>query len=79
MAKRVVWSENAKNSRREILEYWFKRNGNKDYSKKLSEKFNKAIQMIKEFNYIGIATDYENVRAMIVEDYSLFYEIKSLL
>ena len=29
MAKKLVWTETAKNQRREILEYWIKRNGNK--------------------------------------------------
>lgn len=30
MAKRVVWTETARNQRRGILEYWIKRNGNKN-------------------------------------------------
>ena len=36
MAKRIVWTNTAKNARRDILEYWIKYNGSNTYSKHLS-------------------------------------------
>ncbi len=36
MAKRIVWTLQAKDDRREILNYWFERTGNKKYSQKLA-------------------------------------------
>jgi toxin YoeB len=75
MAKRVIWSKRAKEDRKEILEYWVKRTGDKVYSRKLSKRFREKIKYIAEHNYIGIATDVENVRAAVCGDYMLFHEI----
>lgn len=75
MAKRVIWSKRAKEDRQEILEYWLERTGDKVYSRKLSKRFREKIKYIAEYNYIGTATDIENVRAAVCGDYMLFYEI----
>lgn len=75
MAKRVIWSNKAKEERRKILEYWAERNGNKNYSKKLAKQFREKVKYIAEFNYIGTATDAENVRVTVCGNYLLFYEI----
>jgi len=44
MALQIVWSTLAKTDRKEILDYWFKRNGNKNYSRKLAQQFRKDIR-----------------------------------
>jgi toxin YoeB len=75
MAKRVIWSLRAEEERRNILEYWAKRNGNKGYSRKLSKRFREKVKYIAKFNYIGTATDIENVRAAVCGNHILFYEI----
>ena len=36
MAKQVIWTDTAKQARRDILVYWITHNGSKTYSKKLS-------------------------------------------
>jgi addiction module RelE/StbE family toxin len=76
MAKRVIWSKRACNERKEILEYWFKRNGNKNYSKKLAQLFREKIKLISDYNYSGITTDFQDVRMTVCSDYLLFYEVK---
>ena len=76
MAKRVIWSFQARNDRQAILEYWNRRNGNKDYSRKIAEEFREAIQYISEHNYIGVSTDEEDVRIAVCGHYLIFYEIK---
>ena len=75
MAKRVIWSLRAKEDRKSILEYWIERNGNKIYSRKLAKQFREKIKYIAQYNYIGTATDIENVRAAVCGNYILFYEI----
>jgi toxin YoeB len=75
MAKRVIWSLRAKEDRRKILEYWEERNGDKIYSRKLAKEFREKVKYIAEYNYIGTATDIENVRAAVCGNYILFYEI----
>lgn len=75
MAKRVSWSFRARNDRQEILEYWHDRNGNKDYSNILAKGFRETVRYIAEHNYIGVATDENNVRLAVCEHYLIFYEI----
>lgn len=76
MAKQIKWSLKAKNERSEILKYWYERNGNKNYCRKLSQEFRETIRYISEHNYLGISTDEENVRVAVCGYYMLFYEIK---
>ena len=75
MAKRVIWSLRAKAERQEILEYWFKRNGNKNYSRKLAGEFRETIYYIAQNNYLGRATDEINIRVTVCRYYQIFYEI----
>ena len=75
MAKRIIWSVKAKQERRSILEYWFARNRNKNYSRKLSKQFGETVRHIAKYNYLGRATDEENVRGTVCGNYLLFYEL----
>ena len=78
MAKRkIVWSARAKLELFEILEFYFKRNGTKTYSRKLNFTFRKSLRLLKKNPDIGFKTDIQNVRNLIEGDYSIFYEIKS--
>jgi len=76
MAKRVIWSLRAQSERLEILEYWHKRTGNKRYSGKLAAEFKEPVGYITEHNYVGVATDEENVRIAVCGHYLIFYEFK---
>lgn len=76
MAKRVIWSLKAQNDRQAILEYWHTRNGNKNYSYKLAAEFRETVCYISDHNYIGVATDEENVRIAVCGHYLIFYELK---
>ena len=74
MVKRIVWTENAHNERKEILLYWKNHNQSTAYSKKLNELIKKAIQLISAHPHIGRKTDVKNVRVKLVRDYLVFYE-----
>lgn len=80
MAKRkIVWSHRAKIKLFNILEFYTERNQSTSFSKKLYKKFNKELSLLLKQTDIGIITEIENVRGLIVDDYILFYEYKSNL
>ena len=76
MAKRkVIWSARAKIDQFEILDYYYKRNGNKVYSQKLFKRFRSAIKLLIKHPEIGVQTDVKNIRNLIEGDYAIFYKI----
>lgn len=76
MAKRkIIWSHRAKIKLFEILDFFAGRNGNTFYSKKLFSRFSKELNLLKKQPEIGVITDLEGVRGLIVGDYILYYEI----
>ncbi|MBU4486084.1 MAG: type II toxin-antitoxin system RelE/ParE family toxin [Candidatus Delongbacteria bacterium] len=75
MAKReIIWSDKAKVKLYEILEFYIERNKSKTYSIKLYKKIVKDIKLIVKMPNIGIKTDLESVRGLIVENFIIFYE-----
>jgi len=56
------------------MEYFAERNKNKTYSVKLYRKFNKELKLLLRHPDLGIKTDLESVRGLIVGDYIIFYE-----
>ncbi|HPF94434.1 MAG TPA: type II toxin-antitoxin system RelE/ParE family toxin [Tenuifilaceae bacterium] len=73
--RKIIWSNKAKVKLFEILEFYTKRNKSTAYSKKLYKKFSKELVLLNKQPEIGIKTDLERVRGLIVEEYILFYEI----
>jgi toxin YoeB len=74
MAKKVVWSLRARNDRKEIFNYWNKRNQSNRYSIHLNKLFHEAISIISNAPKIGKLTEIDNVRIKIVRDYLIVYE-----
>jgi len=58
-----------------ILEFYTERNKTKTYSKKLYTKFNKELSLLLNQPEIGIKTELEAVRGLIVDEFILFYEV----
>ena len=75
MARKIIWSENAKNEKIEILRFQIKRNQSNAYSKKLNILFKEAIKLIVNNPGAGHITIKENVRVKIVKDYLIIYKI----
>jgi plasmid stabilization system protein ParE len=75
--RKIVWSQRANRKLFEILDFYAKRNKSTTYSKKLYKKFNKELLLLIKQPEIGIVTDLNNVRGLIVDEYILFYEISS--
>jgi hypothetical protein len=57
-----------------ILEFYTERNKSKTYSKKLFAKFNMELSLLLTQPEIGIKTELDQVRGLIVEEFILFYE-----
>jgi len=73
--RKIVWSHRAKITRYKILEYYKDRNKSNTYSIKLNRRFNKELGLLLQQPDLGIKTDIENVRGLIISDYILFYEL----
>jgi plasmid stabilization system protein ParE len=77
MAKRkIVWSYNAQKKLYEILEFYNERNKSTSYSKKLYSSFQKELKLLLKYPNLGIKTDLDGIRGLIVGAYILYYEDK---
>ncbi len=74
MAKQIIWSQQAQEDRKRILEYWIRRNKSSTYSKKLDKGFREALNLISKYPRIGKQTDDKKTRIKILKDYLLIYE-----
>jgi len=75
--RELIWSPQAKIELLEILEFYKKRNGNATYSRKFYTRIEELLELCKTYSFIGKPTDYENVRALVVDDYLVFYEVST--
>ena len=76
MAKRkIVWSAEAKIEFFEILDFYYQRNGNATYSRKLNLKIKKTISKLKTNPRLGIISNNESFRVIIEGVYLIFYSI----
>lgn len=60
MAKRVIWTANAKKSRRTILAFLTKK-----YAKKLSAEINNIVDRLSDFEPLGKESDYKKIRVFV--------------
>lgn len=75
MAKRqIIWSHRARIKLFKILEFYAERNQSKTYSIKLYQRLNKELKILFKQPDIGLNTEIESVRGLIIDDYILFYE-----
>jgi plasmid stabilization system protein ParE len=73
--RKIVWSYKAKEKLFSILEYYTLRNKSKTYSIKLYRRLVKEINLLSKHPDLGIKTEMESVRGLIVDTYIIFYEI----
>ncbi len=75
MAKRSIeWSSNAKIELFKILDFYYKRNGNKNYSIKVNRNIQVTVKQLQKFPRLGIKTSEDNIRVIFEGDFSIFYE-----
>lgn len=77
----IIWTPRSKIDLYQIAEFYGKRNGNYNYSKKIYAKIKRSVLILRRFSGIGVKTNIYNVRNLIVGDFCLFYRIndKSIL
>lgn len=76
MVKReVIWSQKAKIKLFNILDFYKNRNKSTSYSKKLYREFNHQLSLVDKQPEMGIKTDFEIIRGLIVEHFILYYEV----
>ncbi len=76
MARRkIIWSNRAKIKRYEILQFYIERNKSKTFSGKLNKKINADLKLLINQPKLGIKTDIEGVRGLVIRDFIIFYEI----
>lgn len=56
------------------MNFYAKRNKSKTYSIKLYKKINRELSILVTFPEIGIKTEIDSVRGLIIENYIIFYE-----
>lgn len=72
--RKIIWSHRARIKLYAILEFYAERNKNKVYSAKLYSKFNREIKLLIKHPDLGIKTQTEFVRGLIVDEYIIYYE-----
>jgi len=76
MAKRkIVWSSEAKIEFLEILDFYYQRNGNAIYSRKLNKNIKNTISKLKTNPRLGINSNNKKIRVIIEGTYLIFYSI----
>lgn len=75
MARRLIWSVEARNSRKSIFDYWNNRNKSKVYSRKLNLIFNTNLKIVIQLPESGKPTFREDTKFIIVSHFEVFYKI----
>lgn len=75
MARRLIWSPEARNSRKNIFDYWNNRNKSKVYSRKLNSLFNANLKIVIQLPEFGKPTFREDSKFIIVSHFEIIYKI----
>ncbi len=78
MARRLIWTVEARNSRKNIFNYWNNRNKSKTYSNKLNILFNQNLKTVILLPEFGLATKKTNVKFIIVSHFEIIYKITEI-
>ncbi len=72
--RKIIWSHKANIKLFGILDYYSARNNSNTYSKKLYRKIIKESSVLLKQPEIGISTDHESIRGLIVDNFIIFYK-----
>jgi toxin YoeB len=73
--KRIIWSNNAKNELRKVLEFYNERNGSKKYSLKILAETEGLLKTLSKSEFIGRLASNKKTRVIPMKVYLIFYEI----
>jgi len=75
MARRLIWSVEARNSRKNIFDYWNNRNKSKIYSRKLNLLFNNNLKIVIQLSEFGKPTFQKDIKFIIISHFEIIYKI----
>ncbi|WP_051220659.1 type II toxin-antitoxin system RelE/ParE family toxin [Flavobacterium filum] len=75
MVRRLIWSIEARTSRKNIFDYWNNRNKSKVYSKKLNSLFKENLLIVSKLPEFGNATKYDDTKFIIISHFEIIYKI----
>jgi plasmid stabilization system protein ParE len=73
---KIIWSIKASAQLHAILEYYVERNKSTTYSAKLYSKINQQVNLLIKHPSLGIKTELEFVRGLIIDNYIVYYKIQ---
>lgn len=73
--RKVTWSPEAKIEFFEILNFYYQRNGNANYSRKLNDKIKQATSRLGNAPYLGKKTNNPKIRVIIEGHFLVFYSL----
>jgi hypothetical protein len=76
--RKIDWTINAVLTKKSIFRYWNNRNKSTVYSQKLNQLFTATLRTVENSSEASITTKKENIRAILVRDYYLIFEITEL-
>ena len=76
--RKIWWTVNALLTKKNIFYYWNNRNKSTVYSQKLEQLFTITLVTVENYPEATIAINKENIRAVLVRDYYLVFEITEL-
>ena len=75
MVRRLIWTIEARESRKKIFDYWNNRNKSKIYSNKLNVLFNEILKIVTKLPEFGCSTTNEDLKFVIISHFEIFYKI----
>jgi len=73
--KEIIWSDLAKVEFSNVLEFYFYRNENSNYSLKIVEEVEELLEILSQSHFIGRLTSNKITRVIPMKEYLVFYEI----
>lgn len=73
--RKIIWSPEAREEFIVILEFYYKRNGNSNYSRKLNNEIKRVISHLSANPKLGLRTNIEDIRVLIVGVFLIFYSL----
>jgi plasmid stabilization system protein ParE len=76
MAKRkIIWSNEAKLEFFEILDFYFQRNGNASYSRRIYSEIKTHLLLLIKHPNLGKVTNNKEIRFIIENHFLIFYSL----
>lgn len=75
VAKEIVWSDLAKLQFKTVLEFYYFRNENANYSLKLVDEVEDLLKTLSKSEFIGRLTSNKVTRVIVMNVYLIAYEI----